>query len=149
MLQKIEAVIFDLDGSLVDSMWLWPAVDEEYMNKYALTMPEQFHEKIEGMSFTETARFLEEFPDLHQSIEQVQTEWLDMTLEKYTTQVTLKPGALEFITELKKRGIAIREAFNQVHRYSKESFNSENSLYKYLQLFVISNGTDSRYFANT
>lgn len=51
--------------------------------------------------------------------------------------------------ELKKRGVAIREAFNQVHRYSKESFNSENSLFKYLQVFVISNGTDSRYFANT
>lgn len=51
--------------------------------------------------------------------------------------------------ELKKRGVAIREAFNQVHRYSKESFNSANSLYKYLQIFVISNGTDTRYFANT
>lgn len=51
--------------------------------------------------------------------------------------------------ELKKRGVAIREAFNQVHRYSKESFNSEHSLYKYLQVFVISNGTDTRYFANT
>lgn len=45
--------------------------------------------------------------------------------------------------------MAIREAFNQIHRYSKESFNSENSLFKYLQLFVISNGTDTRYFANT
>lgn len=51
--------------------------------------------------------------------------------------------------ELKKRGVAIREAFNQIHRYSKESFNSDNSLFKYLQLFVISNGTDTRYFANT
>ncbi len=51
--------------------------------------------------------------------------------------------------ELKKRGVAIREAFNQVHRYSKESFNSQNSLYRYVQIFVISNGTDSRYFANT
>jgi len=51
--------------------------------------------------------------------------------------------------ELKKRGVAIREAFNQVHRYSKESFNSEHSLFRYIQLFVISNGTDSRYFANT
>ena len=51
--------------------------------------------------------------------------------------------------ELKKRGVAIREAFNQVHRYSKESYNSKNSLYKYIQIFVISNGTDSRYFANT
>ncbi|MCL8379891.1 HsdR family type I site-specific deoxyribonuclease [Escherichia coli] len=51
--------------------------------------------------------------------------------------------------ELQNRGVAIREAFNQIHRYSKESFNSENSLFKYLQLFVISNGTDTRYFANT
>lgn len=51
--------------------------------------------------------------------------------------------------ELKKRGVAIREAFNQIHRYSKESFNSEHSLFRYLQLFVISNGTDTRYFANT
>ncbi|HAV12440.1 MAG TPA: DEAD/DEAH box helicase [Opitutae bacterium] len=64
--------------------------------------------------------------------------------------VTILVNGLPMVqVELKKRGVAIREAFNQVHRYSKESFNSENSLYKYLQLFVISNGTDSRYFANT
>lgn len=64
--------------------------------------------------------------------------------------VTILVNGLPLVQiELKKRGVAIREAFNQVHRYSKESFNSENSLYKYLQLFVISNGTDSRYFANT
>lgn len=64
--------------------------------------------------------------------------------------VTILVNGLPLVQiELKKRGIAIREAFNQVHRYSKESFNSNNSLYKYLQLFVISNGTDTRYFANT
>lgn len=51
--------------------------------------------------------------------------------------------------ELKKRGISIKEAFNQANRYSKESFHWENSLFKYLQIFVISNGTDTRYFANT
>ena len=64
--------------------------------------------------------------------------------------VTILVNGLPLVQiELKKRGIAIREAFNQIHRYSKESFNTENSLFKYLQLFVISNGTDSRYFANT
>ncbi|MBK6619312.1 MAG: type I restriction endonuclease subunit R [Nitrosomonas sp.] len=64
--------------------------------------------------------------------------------------VTILVNGLPLVQiELKKRGVAIREAFNQVHRYSKESFNGEDSLYKYLQLFVISNGTDSRYFANT
>ena len=64
--------------------------------------------------------------------------------------VTILVNGLPLVqVELKKRGVAIREAFNQVHRYSKESFNSEQSLFKYLQLFVISNGTDSRYFSNT
>lgn len=64
--------------------------------------------------------------------------------------VTILVNGLPLVqVELKKRGVAIREAFNQIHRYSKESFNTDNSLFKYLQLFVISNGTDTRYFANT
>ena len=64
--------------------------------------------------------------------------------------VTILINGLPLVqVELKKRGVAIHEAFNQVHRYSKESFNSELSLFKYLQIFVITNGTDSRYFANT
>lgn len=64
--------------------------------------------------------------------------------------VTILVNGLPLVqVELKRRGVSIREAFNQVHRYNKESFNSNNSLYKYLQIFVISNGTDTRYFANT
>lgn len=64
--------------------------------------------------------------------------------------VTILVNGLPLVqVELKKRGVAIREAFNQIHRYSKESFNSDNSLYKFIQMFVISNGTDTRYFANT
>ena len=70
--------------------------------------------------------------------------------QKNRYDVTILVNGLPMVqVELKKRGVAIREAFNQVHRYSKESFNSESSLYKYLQVFVISNGTDTRYFANT
>ncbi|MBN6070395.1 type I restriction endonuclease subunit R [Aggregatibacter actinomycetemcomitans] len=64
--------------------------------------------------------------------------------------VTVLVNGLPLIhIELKKRGVAIREAFNQIHRYSKESFNKDNSLFKYIQIFVISNGTNTRYFANT
>ena len=77
-----------------------------------------------------------------------QFEQIGTQINRY--DVTILVNGLPLIQiELKKRGIAIREAFNQINRYSKESFNSENSLYKYLQMFVISNGTDSRYFANT
>lgn len=77
-----------------------------------------------------------------------QFEQTGSQLNRY--DVTILVNGLPLVQiELKKRGVAIREAFNQVHRYSKESFNSDNSLYKYLQVFVISNGTDTRYFANT
>jgi len=64
--------------------------------------------------------------------------------------VTILVNGLPLVhIELKKRGVNLHEAFNQIHRYSKESFNAENSLYKYVQIFVISNGTYTRYFANT
>ncbi len=69
-------------------------------------------------------------------------------LNRYDVTILVNGLPLVHI-ELKKRGVALKEAFNQIHRYSKESFNSNHSLFKYIQIFVISNGTDTRYFANT
>lgn len=81
---------------------------------------------------------------------QVISQYEQTGIQANRYDVTILVNGLPMVhIELKKRGVAIREAFNQIHRYSKESFNSDNSLYKYLQIFVISNGTDSRYFANT
>ena len=75
--------------------------------------------------------------------------WMKGTnLNRYDVTILVNGLPLVHI-ELKKRGVNLHEAFDQIHRYSKESFNSENSLYKYVQIFVISNGTYSRYFANT
>ncbi|WP_404349554.1 type I restriction endonuclease subunit R [Sutcliffiella horikoshii] len=71
---------------------------------------------------------------------------------KYSNRydVTILVNGLPLVQiELKKRGVNLQEAFNQIHRYSKESFNNNNSLFKYVQIFVISNGTYTRYFANT
>ena len=55
MLQDIDAVIFDMDGTLIDSMWLWVAIDEEYLERHGLTEPENFHEDMEGRSFLEVS----------------------------------------------------------------------------------------------
>lgn len=108
MLTNIDAVIFDMDGSLIDSMWIWPKVDNEYMKKYHLTMPDHFHETIEGMSYTETAQyFLDTFPSLNCTLKEVQQEWVDMTFEKYTTEVQLKPGAMEFMEKACERGLKL------------------------------------------
>ncbi|MCY4263108.1 MAG: type I restriction endonuclease, partial [Candidatus Dadabacteria bacterium] len=51
--------------------------------------------------------------------------------------------------ELKRRGVAIKEAFNQINRYQRESFWADSELYEYVQLFVISNGTHTKYYSNT
>lgn len=106
ILKNIEAIIFDLDGSLVDSMWIWPEVDEEYFVKYGLTKPEGFYEEMEGKSYTEVAQlYLDTFPKLPCTIDEIKQEWNDMTYEKYCTEVPFKPGAREMIETLYAQGV--------------------------------------------
>ena len=93
MLENKKAVIFDLDGSLADSMWIWPEVDATYMDKYNLTVPANFQKAIEGKSYTETAQyFLDTFPSLTCTLDDVRREWMEMTFGLCTTKVPLKPG---------------------------------------------------------
>lgn len=106
MLEHVDAVIFDLDGTLVDSMWVWTAIDADYIEKYNLTVPERFHETMEGMSFTETAEyFLQVFPELPHTVKSIKQEWYEMSVDKYTHEVKLKEGVREFLAQLKLRGI--------------------------------------------
>ena len=88
--------------------------------------------------------------NIHNNFLQVTNQVVGEGTKRNRYDVTILINGLPLVhIELKKRGVNLHEAFNQIHRYSKESFNSENSLYKYVQIFVISNGTYTRYFANT
>ena len=107
MLQNIDAVIFDLDGSLVDSMWMWRAIDIEYLGKFGIPLPENLQAQIEGMSFSETAVYFKEHFPIPDSIEQIKSDWNRMAWDKYTNEVPLKPGIPEFLAGCKESGIRL------------------------------------------
>lgn len=97
MLKDIEAVLFDLDGTLVDSMWIWKDIDIEYLGRFGITLPDDLQSCIEGMSFTETAVYMKERFAIPDSIEVMKEQWNQMAWQKYTQEVPLKKGALEFL----------------------------------------------------
>jgi len=105
MLKDIDAVIFDLDGTLVDSMWMWRSIDIEYLGRYGLDMPQDLQSCIEGMSFSETAVYFKERFGLTDSLEQIKKDWNQMAWEKYRDEVPVKEGVLELLQHLKQEKI--------------------------------------------
>jgi HAD superfamily hydrolase (TIGR01509 family) len=105
MLKDIEAVIFDLDGTLIDSMWMWKQIDIEYLERFGLELPLDLQKMIEGMSFSETAIYFKERFKLEDSIDQIKSDWNKMAWDKYQNEVPLKDGVLEFLVYLKENNI--------------------------------------------
>ena len=93
----MKAVIFDLDGSLVDSMWIWKAIDMEYLGKFGIELPPDLQDSIGGKSFTETAIYFKERFQIPDSLEQIKEDWNRMAYDKYANEVPLKPGVREFL----------------------------------------------------
>lgn len=108
MLKDIDAIIFDIDGTLVDSMHVWTDIDDIFLEKYHLEEPENFHEGMEGKSYSETAQyFLDLFPELPHTKQELEDEWHEMAFEIYTKELQLKKGAYDFIVDMHKTGIKL------------------------------------------
>lgn len=106
--ETIEALIFDLDGTMIDSMGVWKDIDEEYIETYHLTEPVGFHEEMEGLSYTETAEyFLKVFPTLPKTVEDLKKEWYEMALYKYAHEMELKEGLEDLLRSAREKGMRI------------------------------------------
>lgn len=105
MLDSINGVIFDLDGTLIDSMWVWRKIDIEYLGKRGIPFSTNLQEAIEGMTCWETADYIKNEFTLPDTTEMMIQEWHDMARDHYKYNVSMKPGALEYIQFLKSKGI--------------------------------------------
>ena len=102
-----KGAIFDMDGTLMDSMWIWRDIDIEYLGRFGIALPEDLQAKIEGMSFAETAVYFREHFGITDSLEKIQSDWNDMAIDFYRHRIGMKRGARELLTQMKERGMKI------------------------------------------
>ncbi len=105
MLKDIEAVIFDLDGTLIDSMWMWKTIDIEFLGARGHGLPADLQECIAGMSFSETAVYFKERFGLSEDTDEIKRIWNEMAMDIYTHRVGFKPGARAFLDRIRAMGI--------------------------------------------
>lgn len=132
-IEDYKAVIFDFDGTLVDSMGLWHSIDHIYLERHHKVCPETLPYEIAGKSFTETAEYFKERFELEDSIEHIKAEWVAMSHEEYLNHVHFKPGALRLIRDLhsRRQRIAIATSNN---RETTEAFLQKHNVLSYFDI---------------
>ena len=102
--------IFDLDGTVLDSLWVWHRVDERFFGARGLKVPEDYGRAVAGMSFTETAAYTIGRFALNESVRAVEAEWLALAAEEYAREVGPVPGIRQFLRRLKRAGVKLAAA---------------------------------------
>lgn len=105
MLTGVKGIIFDLDGTMVDSMWMWKDIDMEFLQAHHLPYTENLEREIEGMSFRETAQYFADTYSLTETVGELMDIWVDMAMDKYMHEVPVKPGLPAFLEEMKRKGM--------------------------------------------
>ena len=130
MLSGIKACIFDMDGTLVDSLEMWSDIDRRFFARYGMETPADYEKKINHMSFLEMAQFTKEEYQIPDSVETIMELWTEWSKEQYESEIQAKPGAQELLQFLKEQGIPLSLATtNRKELY--EPCLRRNHLYSY------------------
>ncbi len=133
MLSNLKAFIFDMDGTLIDSTWVWDKVDNDYFSSKNIEMPKDFRDNLEHLSFNDAVKFFKEYLNLPDSLEQISYELTNMALVEYRSNVRLKPGAKEFLSSLKKKGYKLGLATSNSVELLELALNG-NDIYHYFDV---------------
>jgi HAD superfamily hydrolase (TIGR01509 family) len=136
MLTNIKAAIFDLDGTLIDSMWVWGKIDEDYFKNRNMDLPENLKSQIEHLSFDETAAYFKSNFGISDTIEEIKKEWVDSAYVEYLNNVRLKPGVVEFLSLLKTLNIKIGLATSN-NKPLLEAGLQANGIYHYFDSITL------------
>ena len=146
MLTDIKGAIFDLDGTLVDSMWVWSQIDADYLKIKGHSLPDNLKSDIEHLSFNQTAVYFKKRFNISDSIDQIINDWHNMAFNHYSNDVKLKTGAKEFLNHLKSRNIKIALATSNSIPLL-EACLKNNDIYNYFDSITttdeVSNGKSS------
>ncbi len=138
MLDNIKAVLFDLDGTLVDSMWVWKQIDIDFMASKNLEMPQDLQKEIEGKSMIETAYYFKDTFGIEDSVEVMMDTWNTMAMDTYSNKVPFKQGAEEFLSKLKERGIKTGICTSN-SRELLDAVSDGLGLHRYIDCFMTAN----------
>jgi len=105
-----EAAIFDLDGTLLDSMYVWHHIDKVYFARRGMVTPPDYGRALAGLSYRESAEYTKKRFGFTEPWEEIVQEWTDLAREEYACHVPLKPGALEYLQFLKASGVKLAVA---------------------------------------
>ncbi|MCQ2800344.1 MAG: HAD family phosphatase [Bacilli bacterium] len=105
--RQIDAVILDMDGTLIDSTNRWHDIDKAFFNKRGMEIPEDYAQKIVHLGLTQAAKLTKELYGIKESEQEIMDEWHQMSLDMYRNDVKLKPGAVELLELFKKHNVQL------------------------------------------
>ena len=134
-LKNIEGAVFDLDGTLLDSSWVWEKVDEKFLGDRGFQVPDDYVDEISPLGAERAAVYTIERFGLNEDKDDIVREWIEMAKKEYATEVVCKPYAKEFLEELHKHNIKMAVATSSDRELFMKTLEREGIL-KYFQKIV-------------
>lgn len=134
-LKNIEGAVFDLDGTLLDSSWVWEKVDEKFLGDRGFQVPDDYVDEISPLGAERAAVYTIERFGLNEDKDDIVREWIEMAKKKYATEVVCKPYAKEFLEEIHKLNIKMAVATSSDRELFMKTLEREGIL-KYFQKIV-------------